>query len=34
MRKGYTFKGKVLRPSAVKVQVAAKQEKANGEGQA
>ena len=34
MRKGYTFKGKVLRPSAVKVQVAAKQEKAKGEGQA
>jgi molecular chaperone GrpE len=32
MRKGYTFKGKVLRPSAVKVQLAAKQEKAKGEG--
>ncbi len=27
MRKGYTFKGKVLRPSAVKVQVAARQER-------
>jgi molecular chaperone GrpE len=34
MRKGYTFKGKVLRPSAVKVEMAAKQEKAQGEGQA
>jgi len=32
MRKGYTFKGKVLRPSAVKVEVAARQVK--GEGQA
>jgi molecular chaperone GrpE len=34
MRKGYRFKGKVLRPSAVKVAVAARQEKAKGEGQA
>lgn len=34
LRKGYTFKGKVLRPSAVKVEVAAGQEKAKGEGQA
>lgn len=34
MRKGYTFKGKVLRPSAVKVEMAARQEKAKGEGQA
>ena len=34
MRKGYTFKGKVLRPSAVKVALAARQEKAKGEGQA
>jgi len=34
MRKGYTFKGKVLRPSAVKVQVAAKQPNAKEEGQA
>jgi molecular chaperone GrpE len=34
MRKGYTFKGKVLRPSAVKVEMAARQEKAQGEGQA
>jgi molecular chaperone GrpE len=34
MRKGYTFKGKVLRPSAVKVKMAARQEKAQGEGQA
>ncbi len=34
MRKGYTFKGKVLRPSAVKVAVAARQEKAQGEGKA
>ena len=33
MRKGYTFKGKVLRPSAVKVEVAAKRE-SRGEGQA
>jgi molecular chaperone GrpE len=32
MRKGYTFKGKVLRPSAVKVEVAATQEQAKGEG--
>jgi molecular chaperone GrpE len=34
MRKGYTFKGKVLRPSAVKVEMAARQENAKGEGQA
>ena len=34
MRKGYTFKGKVLRPSAVKVEMAPRQEKAKGEGQA
>jgi molecular chaperone GrpE len=34
MRKGYTFKGKVLRPSAVKVEMAARQERAKGEGQA
>jgi molecular chaperone GrpE len=34
MRKGYTFKGKVLRPSAVKVEMAATQEKAKGESQA
>ncbi len=34
MRKGYTFKGKVLRPSAVKVAMAARQERAKGEGQA
>jgi molecular chaperone GrpE len=34
MRKGYTFKGKVLRPSAVKVEMAARQETAKGEGQA
>src|SRR5271169_4907879 len=34
MRKGYTFKGKVLRPSAVKVAMAARQEQAKGEGQA
>lgn len=34
MRKGYTFKGKVLRPSAVKVEMAARQEKAKGDGQA
>jgi len=34
MRKGYTFKGKVLRPSAVKVEVAARQEMAKGDGQA
>jgi molecular chaperone GrpE len=34
IRKGYTFKGKVLRPSAVKVEMAARQEKAKGEGQA
>jgi molecular chaperone GrpE len=33
MRKGYTFKGKVLRPTAVKVEVAAKRG-AKGEGQA
>jgi molecular chaperone GrpE len=32
MRKGYTFKGKVLRPSAVKVELAARREPAN-EGQ-
>jgi molecular chaperone GrpE len=31
MRKGYRFKGKVLRPSAVKVEVAAKQQQAKGE---
>jgi molecular chaperone GrpE len=34
LRKGYTFKGKVLRPSAVKVEMAARQENAKGEGQA
>ncbi len=34
MRKGYTFKGKVLRPSAVKVEMAARQERAKGEGTA
>ena len=34
LRKGYTFKGKVLRPSAVKVEMAARQEKAKGESQA
>ena len=34
MRKGYMFKGKVLRPSAVKVEMAARQEKAKREGQA
>jgi molecular chaperone GrpE len=34
IRKGYTFKGKVLRPSAVKVEMAARQEKAKGDGQA
>ncbi len=34
MRKGYTFKGKVLRPSAVKVQVAARNEEIKGEGKA
>jgi molecular chaperone GrpE len=34
MRKGYTFKGKVLRPSAVKVEMAARQEKVREEGQA
>jgi molecular chaperone GrpE len=34
MRKGYTFKGKVLRPSAVKVAMSARQERAKGEGQA
>jgi molecular chaperone GrpE len=34
MRKGYTFKGKVLRPSAVKVEMAARQQSAKGEGQA
>jgi molecular chaperone GrpE len=34
MRKGYTFKGKVLRPSAVKVAVAARQEKKAEDGQA
>src|SRR5271169_4593326 len=33
LRKGYTFKGKVLRPSAVKVEMAAKQQP-KGEGQA
>jgi molecular chaperone GrpE len=31
MRKGYTFKGKVLRPSAVKVELAARHETAKGE---
>ncbi len=31
MRKGYTFKGKVLRPSAVKVELAARKEVAKGE---
>jgi molecular chaperone GrpE len=30
MRKGYAFKGKVLRPSAVKVEMAAKQDKPKG----
>jgi len=34
LRKGYTFKGKVLRPSAVKVELAARKEPAKGEGQA
>jgi molecular chaperone GrpE len=34
MRKGYSFKGKVLRPSAVKVEMAAKKDKAKGESQA
>jgi len=34
MRKGYTFKGKVLRPSAVKVSMAVRPEQAKGEGQA
>lgn len=34
MRKGYSFKGKVLRPSAVKVELALRQEKAKEEGQA
>jgi len=34
MRKGYTFKGKVLRPSAVKVELAARQEKPKGEAKA
>ena len=34
MRKGYTFKGRVLRPSAVKVAVAARSEKAKEEGSA
>ena len=33
MRKGYTFKGKVLRPSAVKVELAARKEVAKGEQQ-
>jgi molecular chaperone GrpE len=33
LRKGYTFKGKVLRPSAVKVEMAARQQP-KGEGQA
>ena len=33
MRKGYTFKGKVLRPSAVKVELAARKEAAKGEQQ-
>jgi len=33
LRKGYTFKGKVLRPSAVKVEMAARQQ-LKGEGQA
>lgn len=33
MRKGYTFKGKVLRPTAVKVEMAARQAKAEKEGQ-
>lgn len=32
MRKGYTFKGKVLRPSAVKVKVAGRAEKSGSEG--
>jgi len=31
MRKGYTFKGKVLRPSAVKVELAARRESPKGE---
>ncbi len=31
MRKGYTFKGKVVRPSAVKVELAARREAVNGE---
>jgi len=34
LRKGYTFKGKVLRPSAVKVEMAAKQPQPKGERQA
>jgi molecular chaperone GrpE len=34
MRKGYAFKGKVLRPSAVKVELAARNGKGKGEGQA
>jgi molecular chaperone GrpE len=34
LRKGYTFKGKVLRPSAVKVEMAARQDKPKEEGQA
>ena len=34
LRKGYTFKGKVLRPSAVKVEMAARQPQPKGEGQA
>ena len=33
MRKGYTFKGKVLRPSAVKVELAARKEAAKEEQQ-
>jgi molecular chaperone GrpE len=33
MRKGYTFKGKVLRPSAVKVELAARREPATNDGQ-
>jgi molecular chaperone GrpE len=34
LRKGYKFKGKVLRPSAVKVETAARQQQPKGEGQA
>ena len=34
LRKGYTFKGKVLRPSAVKVEMASRQPQTKGEGQA